>query len=692
MYPPAYDPSLTLESRRFLTLCSNPSSPSSPSSPSHNTKHPLDQNSNSLLTTSLFPLEHQTNPHEPLLSTFANRAEPERDLHHNISGNSCKTKEKSPGLASNIQRGPCPKCVEQQFTYLVELVNCSLLTNEKLHHTIVEKKNYDAVILLYSVTDKGSLSMAESLYDKFLRESKPTKTGGRKKISLFRNNTYQSNTCEILDRKVVVALLGTKMDLDGPGEGELGIDVDELLTAARHMADISTATKNDISQNFLWKQAKNELEEGARSMEAAHHSLHTSGAAWSKLNNSLSPMSHMPSDSSLAFTEEISQANDNGSVSKNRKVDGLNDSRIHGESFRHSDSLNGTESIVTNSVALSMRHSGFPVFSTQKFGFERLDSGSLASFSLISRSLTPPIDAKSRARPVSVSPYILSSPQLSRFCWEKDLPQHCQESAKSFNQARRVSVMSVSRKSARTTSSLQERLHPAPDSYSRIRNTQYSDNDVRQILRRSSQDQVIESWLDFETPAAINEQEDISTEHTTNSDGALDGKNDISTVAYHQSIPKQEANKKIQEENLKKREVFRKDAEEVARRLSLPLPVMECSSKTGEGVDAAFEAVIREVLKKMNIALSEPPEDEWSKACAHRRASKVIQRDVDLSSAVHIERESDRVISTRNASCTRHSAESKGSMQKLKRGRIMGIVSRIFGSGNKKLTLANTVV
>ncbi|KAJ2895625.1 uncharacterized protein MKZ38_006300 [Zalerion maritima] len=625
MYPPSYDTSLTLESRRYFTLSPHPPSPTCFITRPLNTSH-----GPSLGQADLSPPTSSTSG-LPLSSAFSNHASRHRTGASHDPASPINTPDitgrNDATLSSAAPRGPCSQCVRKDLTFLVELVNYPLQT-KKTRLSLLSKRDYDAVILLYSIDSPESLAKAESLHAELSLRPPNTPSGsGKRHLSLFGSNTSANTSCGISDRELVVALLGSKADLDiEPG---LGIDVDELMSAALSNANLEPRGETNPKSPKPSPRMGFEPEADAQSMDIIHPLFRTPKARSSN-ENPLSPL--LPADSagrnpffssSLRHSASVNQRRDTGSTSLLRRAESASGARGYGEPIHFSEPLRRNDSIRENPEEIDIETPGHAVtrqersndvirrVSSQTTSLSSLQSPLPLSPSALSPLNTSGLDlipsASASPKRISTSPFILNSPQIASFSWQREPPSRRRTSTTSFDPEVSKSNVSSTHRSVQTSQSFR-----GPPAYTRKNstNSQYgaqSERSVHRLPRKPSSSEVIESWLAYWMPAAVADSDD-----TLLGDLATDN-------AKSGNVDHDEA-KSRNDDKPQERRVSKEEAEKLAHRLMLSLPAMECSSKTGEGVDEAFEFVIREVLKGMKVDVSGPPEKDWTKACPHRAA------------------------------------------------------------------------
>ncbi|KAK2614771.1 hypothetical protein N8I77_001573 [Diaporthe amygdali] len=161
-YPPPYDPSLTLCSRRFLTLEPKPSSGGDSRSsalPALRVSTDFRESTPSLLSPpdSAGPASPISDPVSPI--SFVSTTSTLNTSTTSIPGSASFGREI--GLPKSQ---PCIKCERRANTYLVEVVNYPALQSAKMRQHVYTKGEYDAVLLVYDVSDRNSFEKIQELH------------------------------------------------------------------------------------------------------------------------------------------------------------------------------------------------------------------------------------------------------------------------------------------------------------------------------------------------------------------------------------------------------------------------------------------------------------------------------------------------------------------------------------------------
>ncbi|KAH8880288.1 P-loop containing nucleoside triphosphate hydrolase protein [Thozetella sp. PMI_491] len=211
-YPPLYDPSLTLNSRRYLTL-----SPYLPVSPTKT--RPLESSHG------LAPLRQSQNLESredrrprSASSTFSNPAsEPQRQ--EEDRGDTAVASSRG----SDGEYELCDFCqhnAQLEATYLVELANYPGLQNPRARAQEFAKGEFDAVLLVYDIGNRASFEAIQDLYSEIplrhkRRGRKRSSPGGvRKSRSSIFGTAGQATAPGAEGKDAIVALVGNKSDFD----------------------------------------------------------------------------------------------------------------------------------------------------------------------------------------------------------------------------------------------------------------------------------------------------------------------------------------------------------------------------------------------------------------------------------------------------------------------------------------------
>lgn len=246
-YPPPYDPSLTLCSRRFLTLESKPPSDGGPRSSTLPGLHVTTDFHGS--TPSLLSPPDSAGPASPI-------SDPVSPISFVSTTSTLNTSTTSIPFSSSFgneqpeppKPQPCAKCAHRASTYLVEVVNYPALQSAKVRQHVLAKGEYDAVLLVYDVSDRGSFDRVREFHAEVsLISSSGAKNQRRQRSHVPRRHSGPPPAGSPLQRRssvmsffspggglagteedveagkasgdnVVVALVGNKADI-GDGEG-----------------------------------------------------------------------------------------------------------------------------------------------------------------------------------------------------------------------------------------------------------------------------------------------------------------------------------------------------------------------------------------------------------------------------------------------------------------------------------------
>lgn len=217
-YPPPYDPSLTLCSRRFLTLESKPSSDGSPRSstrPGLQVSTDFHGSTPSLLSPpdSAGPASPISDPVSPIsfISTASTL---------NTSTTSIPTSAIFSHELELPKPQPCTKCAHRANTYLVEVVNYPALQSAKMRQHVLNKGEYDAVLLVYDVSDRRSFDKVREFHAEVsLVSSHGTKSHKRQRSHVPRRHSGPPTGSSLQRRSSVMSFFS-------PGGGLVGSDED----------------------------------------------------------------------------------------------------------------------------------------------------------------------------------------------------------------------------------------------------------------------------------------------------------------------------------------------------------------------------------------------------------------------------------------------------------------------------------
>lgn len=249
-YPPPYDPSLTLCSRRFLTLEPKPSSDGGSRPTGLHVSTDFHWSTPSLLSPpdSAGPASPISDPVSPIsfISTTSTL---------NTSTTSIPASASFPNELELPRPQPCAKCAHRASTYLVEVVNYPALQSAKVRQHVLAKGDYDAVLLVYDVSDRRSFDKVREYHAEVsLVSSSVTKNHRRERSHVPRRHSGPPTGSSLQRRSsvmsffspgvggqvgheedvqagngsgdsVVVALVGNKADI-GDGDSNLSEKAD----------------------------------------------------------------------------------------------------------------------------------------------------------------------------------------------------------------------------------------------------------------------------------------------------------------------------------------------------------------------------------------------------------------------------------------------------------------------------------
>lgn len=178
-----YDPALTISSRRFFTLTPRPPTPPEAITRPLNTSYGLPARLPPVRDT-ILSFEPDPRPRSAS-STFSNPASRHRNEegHHNQPQQQPQpdppsppteppnplptptpTPEASATPTPDPDPTPCPDCLREANTYLVELTNYPALQRAKTRAAVLAGGDYDAVLLVYDVGSRASLEAVRPLH------------------------------------------------------------------------------------------------------------------------------------------------------------------------------------------------------------------------------------------------------------------------------------------------------------------------------------------------------------------------------------------------------------------------------------------------------------------------------------------------------------------------------------------------
>lgn len=161
-YPPPYDPSLTLCSRRFLTLDTKPSSDGGSQSSTLPGSHVTTDFHAS--TPSLLSPPDSAGPASPISDPVSPISFVSTTSTLNTSTTSIPTSAFFGNDLELPRPQPCAKCTHRASTYLVEVLNYPALQSAKVRQHVLAKGEYDAVLLVYDVSDRRSFEKVREFH------------------------------------------------------------------------------------------------------------------------------------------------------------------------------------------------------------------------------------------------------------------------------------------------------------------------------------------------------------------------------------------------------------------------------------------------------------------------------------------------------------------------------------------------
>lgn len=216
-YPPPYDPSLTLCSRRFLTLEPKPSSDGgswASTLPGLRVSTNFHGSTPSLLSPpdSAGPASPISDPVSPIsfVSTTSTL---------NTSTTSIPTSASFGHELEPPRPQPCAKCTHRASTYLVEVLNYPALQSAKVRQHVLAKGDYDAVLLVYDVSDRRSFDKVRELHAEVsLVSSTTTKHHRRQRPHVPRRHSGLPTGPPLQRRGSVMSFFSPGGGLAGPEE------------------------------------------------------------------------------------------------------------------------------------------------------------------------------------------------------------------------------------------------------------------------------------------------------------------------------------------------------------------------------------------------------------------------------------------------------------------------------------------
>lgn len=213
-YPPPYDPSLTLCSRRFITLESKPSSDGGPRSSTLPGLHVSTDFHGS--TPSLLSPPDSAGPASPI-------SDPVSPISFVSTTSTLNTSTTSIPTSASFEAPkpqPCARCVHRASTYLVEVVNYPALQSSKVRQHVLAKGDYDAVLLVYDVSDRRSFEKVREFHAEVSLVSSSCNKHHRRQRSHVPRRHSGPPTASSLQRR------GSVMSFFSPGGGPAGAEED----------------------------------------------------------------------------------------------------------------------------------------------------------------------------------------------------------------------------------------------------------------------------------------------------------------------------------------------------------------------------------------------------------------------------------------------------------------------------------
>lgn len=312
-YPPPYDPSLTLCSRRFLTLEPKPSSDGGSRAstlPALRVSTDFPGSTPSLLSPpdSAGPASPISDPVSPIsfVSTTSTL---------NTSTTSIPTSASFGHELEAPRPQPCAKCAHRASTCLVEVVNYPSLQSAKVRQHVLAKGDYDAVLLVYDISDRGSFDKVREFHGEVsLVSSTGTRHHRRQRSHVPRRHSGPPTGSSLQRRSSVMSffspgggLAGSEEDVEaGKGSGD-----NVVVALVGNKADIEDGDSNPSEKadgdDDLVDQG-DDFDDDCESAiavfgDALHRDLHEEaklGAAWSVLGTTRRPQpSHAESSETV---------------------------------------------------------------------------------------------------------------------------------------------------------------------------------------------------------------------------------------------------------------------------------------------------------------------------------------------------------------------------------------------------------
>ncbi|KAG6355769.1 hypothetical protein INS49_003735 [Diaporthe citri] len=291
-YPPPYDPSLTLCSRRFLTLEPKPSSDGGSRAsrlPGLRVSTDFHGSTRSLLSPpdSAGPASPISDPVSPIsfVSTTSTI---------NTSTTSIPTSASFGHELELPKPQPCAKCVHRASTYLVEVVNYPALQSAKVRQHVLAKGEYDAVLLVYDVSDRRSFEKVREFHAEVpLISSTSTKHHRRQRSHVPRRHSGPPTGSSLQRRGSVMSFFSPGGGLAGPEEdveAGKGSGDNVVVALVGNKADIGDGDSNLSEEDGLVDQDDDFDDDCESAIAVFGDTLHRDlredaklGAAWSVL-------------------------------------------------------------------------------------------------------------------------------------------------------------------------------------------------------------------------------------------------------------------------------------------------------------------------------------------------------------------------------------------------------------------------
>lgn len=326
-YPPPYDPSLTLCSRRFLTLEPKPTSDGGSRASTLPTLRVSTDFPGS--TPSLLSPPDSAGPASPISDPVSPISFVSTTSTLNTSTTSIPTSASFGHELEIPKPQPCAKCAHRASTYLVEVVNYPALQSAKVRQHVLAKGEYDAVLLVYDVSDRGSFDKVREFHSEVSLVSSTSTRHHRRQRSHVPRRHSGPPTGSSLQRR------GSVMSFFSPGGGLAGSE--EAVEAGKGSGDnvvvALVGNKADIGDGDSDRSEKAEGEDGLVDQDgdfdddcesaiavfgdALNRDLHEEaklGAAWSALGTTSRPKpSHAESSETVErWLQVVGKASEEG--------------------------------------------------------------------------------------------------------------------------------------------------------------------------------------------------------------------------------------------------------------------------------------------------------------------------------------------------------------------------------------------